>query len=103
MRIYISGPITGTQGWAVRFEEAEVKLAAAFPDAKIVNPSYLGVVYPGYEHHEYMTMCMILLGKCDVIYMLDGWERSKGAKMELKLALENGLKIVTEGNVDVPV
>lgn len=34
---------------------------------------------------------------CDAIYLLRGWENSRGAKMELAEALKHGLKVMLEG------
>ena len=36
--------------------------------------------------------CLEILKRCDAIYMLDYWWESEGAKAELQLALELGLK-----------
>ena len=36
------------------------------------------------------------LAKCDAIYLLQGWEDSRGAKRELWLALDKGLDVITE-------
>ena len=33
---------------------------------------------------------------CDYIYMLGGWETSKGAKLELDVASSCGLKVIYE-------
>lgn len=37
-----------------------------------------------------------LLGRCDCMIMLKGWEQSKGANAELELAIEKGLEIYYE-------
>jgi hypothetical protein len=34
---------------------------------------------------------------CDAIYLLRGWENSRGAKMELAEALKHGLQVMQEG------
>jgi hypothetical protein len=34
---------------------------------------------------------------CDAIYLLRGWENSRGAKKELSEALANGLQVMQEG------
>ena len=35
---------------------------------------------------------------CDAIYLLDGWETSKGAKLEFDVASTCGLKIYYQSN-----
>lgn len=37
-----------------------------------------------------------LLVRCDYIYMLKGWELSKGAKLELDVASSCGIKVLFE-------
>lgn len=97
MRIYISGPITGVEGYVKKFTEARGKLNRLYPDAELIDPSYLGVMYPGYTWEEYMGICMILIKNCTHIYMLKGWQKSRGAKEELLLALNQGMEVIGDG------
>ena len=39
---------------------------------------------------------LALLRSCDEIYLLNGWEESRGARRELKEALDHGLVIKQE-------
>lgn len=86
-RIYISGAITGTKDYIERFAEAEKNLTEA--GYEVVNPAKLDLIMPKTAtHKEYMDMCIPLLEICDYIYMLRGWQGSKGANMELCKAKE---------------
>lgn len=44
-------------------------------------------------HEEYMRMSFELLNICDAIYMLEGWENSKGANQEYGFAKGKGIEI----------
>jgi hypothetical protein len=43
------------------------------------------------------------LHRKDTIYMMDGWENSEGAKMELDVATRRGLTVRYQGSDDVTV
>lgn len=95
MRIYISGAITGTEDFRERFLEAEKELIAAGYDT--VNPARLNDIMPkNATYDEYMKMSFELLGMCDAIYMLKGWEESKGANREYGFAVAKDMRIMLE-------
>lgn len=102
-RIYIAGPMTGVprfnrpkfeqaarilraQGWTV---ESPVEIAAVFgsDNTIVTTPGMLDAV---------IEAELAALAKCDAIYLLAGWEDSRGAKSELWLALDKGLEVITE-------
>lgn len=92
MKIYISGPITGTDDYMERFQKAEDELAAN--GHMVYNPAHANSFMPeGTTYDEYMEISFCLLGMADAIYMMDGWEKSKGANMELARAKELGLEV----------
>jgi hypothetical protein len=41
---------------------------------------------------DYMKRDLVLLLRCDYIYLLDGWEYSKGARLEYNIACDVGIK-----------
>ena len=94
MRIYISGPITNVLDYKEKFARAEQNLKAKYPDAEIINPTVLDKFPLTYD--EYMELDLRLLGMCEGIYMMEGWEDSKGANREYGYALAKGKAIYFE-------
>ena len=92
IRVYISGPITGTKDYAMRFAEAEAKLEKM--GFSVFNPARVNAELPeSLGHEEYMEISMAMLGMCDGIYMLNGWRDSRGACREYGYAMGKGLRI----------
>ena len=96
MRIYLSGPITGTKDYMERFAAAESELSEF--DLAVVNPAKVNGQLPKETtYSEYMEMSMAMLKQCDAIYMLKGWTDSPGAMAEFEYAYEHGISILFEG------
>lgn len=86
MKIYISGPITGKPNLnREAFAQAAEAIRAAGHEA--VNPheitAPLGDDAPW---EEYMKIDIAALVTCDAILLLEGWQGSKGARLENKIA-----------------
>ena len=47
---------------------------------------------------KWVDMDLVMLERCDAIYMLNGWTASIGAKREFEFACDNGIKIFYEEN-----
>jgi len=98
MRVYISGPITGVPDYNENFIQAERKLLAAGHDPVI--PVTIGAALSarlGREPtwREYMREDIKALCDCDAIIMLDGWEKSSGARLEEHIAMRLDIKQIT--------
>lgn len=97
MRVYISGPITGTKDYMRRFQEAEDALLDWGEGVEVINPAAVNFLMPEtFSHKDYMDMSIAMLDKCDTIYMLKGWTKSTGANMEYGYALAKDMVIMYE-------
>lgn len=95
-RIYLSGPITEVNDYMYKFGEAEEYVEQQYKGA-VVNPARIIAQLPKeLEYEECMDICLRLLDKCDAIYMLDGWQQSKGANREYGDALAKDMIIIKE-------
>lgn len=95
-RVFISGPITGTDDYMQRFAEAEqILLEKGYIPVNPTKISALGIE-ADFSWTEFMAMTLCLLDQCSCIYMLDGWENSRGALLEHSFAKERGYCFVKE-------
>jgi hypothetical protein len=95
MKVYISGPITGTTDYMERFKKAQEYLESK--GYTVVNPALINSNLPSdTTWDEYMEISLILVRMCDAIYLLKGWEESKGVETELRTAKYFGMEIIKE-------
>ena len=89
--VYIAGPITGKPGYNVDvFAAAERHLTAC--GHTVVNPTTLHEGPLGsLSREEYMRTDIRALLDCEAIYLLPGWQDSRGARMEHDIAVQIGL------------
>lgn len=91
--IYISGPITKDENYKAKFEAAEKFLTSIAAYGGVVNPCKLAHDN-SLTWKDYMVVDIYSLLECDAIYMLKGWRKSKGAKLERQIAKGLGLRII---------
>ena len=99
MKIYISGPVTGTDDYKERFQRAEEKLKGKYEYSMIVNPTKIQEIFSKPEnvtHDEYMHVALSVLDKCDCIHMMSGWKKSQGACIEYGYAIPTKMMITFE-------
>jgi len=101
MKIYVAGPMTGLPEWNYpAFNAAAAELRAA--GHEVVNPAEMGEKYgtPDELAADLYKMAGLVveeldaLAVCDAIYLLSGWQRSRGTRKELKVALDHKFEII---------
>jgi len=100
MKAYITGPMTGMPELNFpAFNEASLLLRSW--GHVVVNPAELNPD-PTTPWQECMRADIRALCDCTHIIMLDGWTGSKGAKLELYVAEQLGLKVEHMHNLAEP-
>jgi len=93
--IYISGPITGMpDNNRDAFRKAEVHLSAWY--GEVINPNHHSEDPSCPTWEEFMREDIKLLLQCRSIYMLRGWRKSRGAKLEYRIARALKMKVIFE-------
>lgn len=125
MRVYCSGPMTGHSDLnRPAFDAAERRLSER--GHFVINPVNISCTFGtpkelaeafaaayakpwqsvgSYEEHARKTCLanavmdadLAAVRSCDAIYLLRGWENSRGARMELAEALKHGLQVMQGG------
>lgn len=101
MKIYISGKITGEPNYKEKFEKAvhflikNSKTICGEDKITPYNPASLNLPKNA-TWKDYMNYDLKILLDCDAIYMLENWQESKGARLELIVAAELEKKIFYE-------
>ena len=100
--IYIAGPYRADTEWQLienirAAEAAAIKLwaggwAVICPHK---NTAHFGGVWD-IPDDTWLEGDLEILNRCDAIYMLKGWTKSEGSKMEHLLAVNKGMKIIYE-------
>lgn len=89
--IYVAGPMTGLPDFNYpAFYAAAAKLRAAGYDVE--NPAENKVEGTA-SWLAYMRMSLVQIARVDGIALLPGWQDSRGARIEAKLAEDLGLRL----------
>lgn len=92
--VYIAGPITGIPDYKEKFARAEKALTEA--GYIVINPAYLPNDLG--DTDLYMTICYPMIDAADVVFFLEGWEKSAGANREMKYSQDHKKMIIFEGS-----
>lgn len=93
MKIYVAGPMTGLPDFNYpAFREAASRLRAIGHDVE--DPSTNVNPTPD-DYHGWLRAGLTQLIQCDAVALLDGWESSGGARLEVNVAATLGLRVAS--------
>jgi hypothetical protein len=93
-KVYVSGPMTGVPYYNFpAFDEAAARLRGM--GYEVVNPADK-VIVEGWEWTDYLRHDIKEVCDCEAIFMLEGWEKSAGAQLEIEVARGLGLEVLYE-------
>lgn len=99
-RVYIAGPMTGIAEFNFpAFNKEAVRLRAE--GLTVLNPADHGIV-EGAEWADYLRHDIAGLATCQRIHLLSGWEKSKGARLEVTIAHALGIAITLSDGAASP-
>ena len=96
MKVYLSGKITGDSNYRQKFGSIEKELLSY--GYVVFNPA---VLPDGFEYEDYMDLDLLILSRCDAIFLMRDWRNSPGAKREYEEAKRLGLRILTEADLKI--
>lgn len=89
--VYLSGKITGKEDYKKDFACAEQFLQQM--GYIVINPASLDEISDGLTYEQYLRVCYQLVDIADIIFMVSGWQKSKGANAELSYAKSLGKEV----------
>lgn len=106
-KVFISGPMRGYEKYNFpKFDKVEEKLRAN--GVECVNPGHISRKFKEKDvnsdvsvYNEMVRQQLEAEKTCNAILLLDGWERSKGVVEELRTALDLGMTIFLEKDIDL--
>lgn len=91
---YISGKVTGLPDLNKPKFAAATELLRSLGYGVVINPHVVCATLPkDSDWREYMKRCLKQLPGADLIVLLDDWHKSKGAVIEVLIALLLGIEI----------
>lgn len=98
MKIYLSGPMTGYDEFNYPAFRANAALLRA-RGHEVVSPAeqdeVSGLDPDTSEWHEFIRWDLRVLCDCEAIVLMDGWHKSRGARLEHHVADALGMQVLT--------
>jgi hypothetical protein len=101
MKIYLAGPMSGLPDYNYPAFNAAAKALRELGH-HVENPAE-NPQPPCRTWHAYMRQAVAQLVRCEAVALMPGWESSKGANLEHRLAQDLGLLVIPVWDLGVEV
>ena len=92
-KVYIAGPMSGYEEFNFpAFNRVEELLRGTYGYKHVVNPAKLHRT-TNLPWVEFLKRDLLELITCDAVFLLEGWEKSRGATLEAFVAYALGLRL----------
>ena len=92
-KVYIAGPMSGYEEFNFpAFNRVEELLRGTYGYKHVVNPAKLHRA-TNLPWVEFLKRDLLELITCDAVFLLEGWEKSRGATLEAFVAYALGLRL----------
>ena len=92
--IYIACPFDGKQENIDKVQAIILDLALKLSDHTFYSPLHAtGFLYEELSYLDGMEHCFEALGRCDELWLCEGWQDSRGCNMEYAFAKGKGIPI----------
>ena len=92
-KVYIAGPMSGHEEFNFpAFNRVEELLRGTYGYKHVVNPTKLHRT-TDLPWVEFLKRDLLELITCDAVFLLEGWEKSRGATLEAFVAYALGLRL----------
>lgn len=99
--LYCSGPITDTPNFRQAFDEASEELRAL--GWRVYNPAaFEDLLGDDREYSECLRLDLFVVMMVQALWMLPGWSRSRGARVEHDVAKVLNLDVYYAGQDEMP-
>ena len=112
-RLYIAGPMRGYDDFNYPAFNRAADAILNDPELcdiwQACNPAEIGADFAPPDDlaqspellKRLMEFELAVVKSCDAILLLRGWEKSEGARAELRVALDNNLEIYTQDSMEI--
>jgi hypothetical protein len=92
--VYVAHPFGGKEENVDKAQAIILDLIHKFPDYTFYSPLHAtGFFYNEVSYLDGMEHCFEMLGRCDALWLCEGWQDSRGCNMEYAYAKGKGIPI----------